>query len=210
MIGGHLGSRASALLDGQLPAEESERAWAHVYGCHVCRDLVEREGWIKTRLAGLSTPCADAPGPLPEGLIGSLRRPAQTGPTRFADCAHRRRRMADLGLGVATLGSGAIGATVLGVLALGAAPANAPQVDRRAPVASVSLPTGSTGNTTNSSTGAEADTRSAANSGAQSGARSGAGTTGNAPAPANAGQPSRGTTRNAAAVPNTLVAARAR
>ena len=26
----HLGARISALLDGQLPPEESERAWAHV------------------------------------------------------------------------------------------------------------------------------------------------------------------------------------
>ena len=49
----HLGTRVSALLDGQLPAAEAERAWAHVHACHVCRDLVEREGSIKTRLAGL-------------------------------------------------------------------------------------------------------------------------------------------------------------
>ena len=50
----HLGSRVSALLDGRLPAAEEERAWAHVHECHPCRDLVEREGWVKTRLAGLS------------------------------------------------------------------------------------------------------------------------------------------------------------
>ena len=49
---GHLGSRVSALLDGQLSPAESERAWAHVHLCHVCRDAVEREGWVKTRLAG--------------------------------------------------------------------------------------------------------------------------------------------------------------
>ena len=51
---GHLGSRVSALLDGQLSPAEAERAWAHVHACHACRDLVEREGWVKTRLAGLS------------------------------------------------------------------------------------------------------------------------------------------------------------
>ena len=51
---GHLGSRVSALLDGQLPPDETERAWAHVHTCHFCRDQVEREGWVKTRLAGLS------------------------------------------------------------------------------------------------------------------------------------------------------------
>ncbi|CAA9397826.1 MAG: hypothetical protein AVDCRST_MAG60-1919 [uncultured Nocardioides sp.] len=27
----HLGSRVSALLDGRLPVEEEERAWAHVH-----------------------------------------------------------------------------------------------------------------------------------------------------------------------------------
>ena len=51
---GHLGARASALLDGQLPPAEAERLWAHVHGCHLCRDLVEREGWVKTRLSGLA------------------------------------------------------------------------------------------------------------------------------------------------------------
>ena len=50
----HLGTRISALLDGQLPPEEAERAWEHVHTCHFCRDAVEREGWVKTRLAGLS------------------------------------------------------------------------------------------------------------------------------------------------------------
>ena len=42
MIGGHLGTRVSALLDGQLSAEETERAWEHVHTCHTCRDQVER------------------------------------------------------------------------------------------------------------------------------------------------------------------------
>ena len=51
---GHLGARVSALLDGQLSQAEADEAWAHVYACHACRDLVEREGWVKTRLAGLS------------------------------------------------------------------------------------------------------------------------------------------------------------
>ena len=31
---GHLGTRVSALLDGQLSPEETERAWAHVHTCH--------------------------------------------------------------------------------------------------------------------------------------------------------------------------------
>ena len=51
MIGGHLGNRVSDLVDGQLERDEEDRAWQHVHACHYCRDLVEREGWVKTRLA---------------------------------------------------------------------------------------------------------------------------------------------------------------
>ena len=67
---GHLGPRVSALLDGQLSAEETERAWAHVHACHACRDLVEREGWVKTRLAGLSSAAGGAPAHLKGSLLG--------------------------------------------------------------------------------------------------------------------------------------------
>ncbi|WP_141014041.1 hypothetical protein [Nocardioides sambongensis] len=63
---GHLGTRVSALLDGQMAPAEAEEAWAHVYACHRCRDLVEHEGWVKTRLAGLDARCT------PADLKGSL------------------------------------------------------------------------------------------------------------------------------------------
>ena len=140
---GHLGNRVSALLDGQLSAEESERAWEHVHACHACRDLVEREGWVKTRLAGLSFRCA--PPAAPEGLKGSLLGACQGSPTLTpgesylaVDTASPRRR--SVGLAV---GGGAVGAAVMGVLALGVAPADAPTIDRRAPVTSITQPTGS-------------------------------------------------------------------
>ena len=68
-LGGHLGDRVSALLDGQLAAEDEERAWDHVHLCHLCRDLVEREGWVKTRLAGLTW---GSPAEVPSHLRGSL------------------------------------------------------------------------------------------------------------------------------------------
>ena len=70
---GHLGPRVSALLDGQLSPAEAERAWAHVHACHACRDAVEREGWVKTRLAGLLGRRRPAPDP-PQGLA-AVRRP---------------------------------------------------------------------------------------------------------------------------------------
>lgn len=122
---GHLGNRVSALLDGQLPAEEAERAWAHVHSCHVCRDAVEREGWVKTRLAGLSGGHTGAPDRLKGSLLGATPFPT----ARTAE--HRPRRV-----GVVAVGGSAAGAVVLGVLALGLGAADNPGQDRRAPVTS--------------------------------------------------------------------------
>jgi hypothetical protein len=133
VIGGHLGHRVSDLLDGQLPTDEEERAWRHVHSCHYCRDLVEREGWVKTRLAGLSLGGTPASGRLKDALMG-----AQAGLTPsdalLAISAKPRRGS------LVAIGGGAAGAAVLGVLALGAAPANAPAIDRRAPVSNVPGP----------------------------------------------------------------------
>jgi anti-sigma factor RsiW len=127
---GHLGSRTSALLDGQLSPEETERAWEHVHACHACRDLVEREGWIKTRLAGLSFEVASPS--TPAGLKGSLIGADLTGPPGDAYLTmpgDQRRRSA----GMAMIGGGAVGAAVMGVLVFGVAPADAPTIDRGGP-----------------------------------------------------------------------------
>jgi hypothetical protein len=135
IIGGHLGSRVSALLDGQLPAAEEERAWAHVHGCHVCRDQVEREGWVKRRLAGLTF---DDTAAMPAALKGSLLQPEQPhvplGDVYLGLAAKPRRTT----VGLAALGGGAVGAAMMGVLALGAAPASAPTIERPGPTASTS------------------------------------------------------------------------
>jgi hypothetical protein len=120
---GHLGSRVSALLDGQLSALETERAWAHVHACHLCRDAVEREGWVKTRLSHLSGEGLGAPDRLKGSLLGGTPFPTAPPP------AHRSRRIA-----VAALGGSAAGVAVLGVLALGLGQADNPGPDRRAPV----------------------------------------------------------------------------
>lgn len=136
MIGHHLGSRASALLDGQLSAEDTERAWEHVHSCHSCRDLVEREGWIKTRLAGLSFEVATPA--TPAWLKGSLLDASGscTGGAAYLALSgsgdHRRRA-----LGLAAIGGSAVGAAVMGVLVFGVGPADAPAIDRRAPVTSI-------------------------------------------------------------------------
>lgn len=69
----HLGERVTALVDGQLPAEAAERAYAHLACCRACRDLVEAERLAKGRLAALR-----GPAPAPE-LFGRLL--ALGGPT---------------------------------------------------------------------------------------------------------------------------------
>lgn len=131
-MGGHLGTRVSALLDGQLPAAEAERAWAHVHTCHACRDQVEREGWIKTSLAGLSHGASAAPDHLKGSLLGGAFAGARHEPHPLASYAAPPRR----NLGLVAMGGGAVGAVVLGVVALSVAPADSP-VDRREPPTSL-------------------------------------------------------------------------
>jgi hypothetical protein len=133
---GHLGDRVSALLDGQLTAAEEERAWAHVHDCHQCRDLVEREGWVKTRLAGLSFETACAPSSLKGSLLSSLAHGLPPGDVYLTPAPDPRPRRVTL----VAIGGGAAGAAVMGVLALGAAPADAPTMERRAPTTSISTP----------------------------------------------------------------------
>lgn len=135
-MGGHLGDRVSALLDGQMTLAEEERAWSHVHDCHQCRDLVEREGWVKTRLAGLSFDTAAAPTSLKGSLISSLAHGVPPGDVFLSSAPDPRPRRVTL----VALGGGAAGAAVMGVLALGAAPADAPSVERRAPTTSISTP----------------------------------------------------------------------
>lgn len=129
LLGGHLGARTSALLDGQLDPVEAERAWLHVRDCATCHGLVERELWLKRRLAGLREEVA-APG-VPSGLKGDLlsgaglAAPAE--PEAAAESSGRTRRI----LGIAAFGGGAVGAAFVGVMTLGAAPADAPAAPTR-------------------------------------------------------------------------------
>jgi hypothetical protein len=125
---GHLGSRVSALLDGQLSPVESDRAWAHVHLCHVCRDAVEREGWVKTRLSTLGG--ASAPSHLKGSLMSGTALPV-LGP-ELPEPPRRRS-------GRVVLGGSAAGVAVLGVVALGLVTGpDAPTPDRRAPVTNLS------------------------------------------------------------------------
>ncbi len=124
---GHLGPRVSALLDGQMSSAEEERAWDHVHSCHHCRDAVEREGWVKTRLATMQFAGSTAPSHLKGSLLvrGLVDWPDAEGPAELAAVGVMRARRH---LGVTGISGGAVGAAVMGVLALGASPANAPGV----------------------------------------------------------------------------------
>ncbi|MGH3350284.1 MAG: hypothetical protein ACRDPS_06410 [Nocardioides sp.] len=145
LLGNHLGARTSALLDGQLPAAEEERAWAHVHGCCACRRQVEREGWLKSRLAGLGVDpgvCA------PADLKGSLRGGVMAASMRWPEPAEGWPSADDLGedgadprsmrrtLVMVAAGGGAVGAAVFGMFAFAAAPADAPG-PRNVPVTAV-------------------------------------------------------------------------
>jgi hypothetical protein len=131
-MSGHLGRRVSDLLDGQLPTDEADRAWTHIHGCGLCRQAVEREGWVKTQLVNLSMAGSRAPEHLKGSLLGSALTPSY--PTDYAFEPEPERAWRGTLL---TIGGGALGAAVLGIVALGVAPANAPAVDRRAPVTSI-------------------------------------------------------------------------
>jgi hypothetical protein len=124
---GHLGPRTSALVDGQLSPAEEERAWEHVHSCHLCRDQVEREGWVKTRLSTMQYAGSAAPSHLKgsllvSGLLAQWHEGMPADEDLFALAGTRQRRH----LGMTGIGGGAVGAAVMGVLALGASPANAP------------------------------------------------------------------------------------
>ena len=136
-VGGHLGTRVSALLDGQLSTEDEERAWEHVHACHECRDQVEREGWVKTRLAGLTF---GASADVPSHLRGSLLDASLSLTPGEAYLVTAERDVRARRAGLVAIGSGAVGAAVVGVLALGAAPADVPSPDRRTPATSVNNP----------------------------------------------------------------------
>ena len=107
-LSGHIGTKASALVDGQLSPADEERAWSHVLTCPGCRRLVEREGWVKRQLGSLSAPGEVDP---PPQLLGSLYAVDAWAAVDEIEQRSRRRRTA-----VVVLGGGAVGACVLGLM----------------------------------------------------------------------------------------------
>ena len=125
-LGGHLGIAVSALLDGQLDPSSAERAWAHVQACGSCRRQVEREGWVKTQLASMTSDSA----PPPEQLLGSLYglgsgagtagdRSGPSGAEAWAAVGEiERRGRVRRRTGLAVAGAGSVSVAVLGLATL--------------------------------------------------------------------------------------------
>jgi len=91
LLGGHLGDRAAALVDGRLDPAHEERAWRHVHGCPGCRQAVAQQAAAKHTLASLGE-VPDAPAPAswlqPEALaawaqVAELDRGARRRTTRL-------------------------------------------------------------------------------------------------------------------------------
>ena len=148
-LGGHLGSLVSALVDGQLSPEATERAWSHVLGCTSCRRLVEREGWVKRQLAQMSGedtapahvvgslqrlhPLSSMPDPMPDPMPGPVTSPITSamaspkfGPSwsgleawAAVDELEHKGR-GRRRAGLALVGAGSVSAAVLGMVTLGA------------------------------------------------------------------------------------------
>ena len=119
--GGHLGAAVSALLDGQLDSSSADRAWDHVHTCDDCRRQVQREGWVKTRLATMTGDDAATP---PQQLLGSLyglgTPPAgsseRSGAAAWAAVEEiERRGRTRRRAGLALAGAGSVSVAVLGL-----------------------------------------------------------------------------------------------
>lgn len=130
-LSGHLGPRASALVDGQLAPAEEERVWSHVLTCPGCRRLVQHEVWVKREVGSLSAPGAVDP---PEQLLGLLSAvdvaaaaDAWAAVGQIERQSRRRRTTA------AVVGGGAVGACVLGLVTVAGGPTVPDDVPRPSP-----------------------------------------------------------------------------
>jgi anti-sigma factor RsiW len=113
-LSGHIGSKVSALVDGQLPPADEERAWSHVLTCPGCRRLVEHDGWTKRQLGTL---CGSSVMDPPPQLLGSLYAVDAWSAVDEIEKRSRRRRTA-----VVLVGGGAVGACVLGLVTVAGGP----------------------------------------------------------------------------------------
>jgi predicted anti-sigma-YlaC factor YlaD len=115
-FGRHLGTAVSALVDGQLDPQAAEQAWAHVAECPECRRLVEREGWVKRRVAQM----ACRPAPVEPRVPLRLSAEAMEAWATVHDLERRGRGRRRAGIVIA--GAGSVSVAVLGLSTLSPAP----------------------------------------------------------------------------------------
>ena len=128
-LSGHIGTKASALVDGQLSRDEEERAWSHVLSCPGCRRLVEREGWTKRQLGALSGPAPVAPSERLLGTLYDVETRAAWGQVEVIERRSVRRRTAAV-----VVGGSAVGACALALLTVTGSPVGrGEQPSRQAP-----------------------------------------------------------------------------
>ncbi|MGH3509385.1 MAG: hypothetical protein ACRDPI_04055 [Nocardioidaceae bacterium] len=106
----------SALVDGQLDADATERAWAHVAHCPPCRAAVEREGWVKRQLSEMAIDGGFQP---PAELVGSLHELDPTAEAWASVQEIERRGRGRRRAGLALVGAGSVSAAVFGLTTLG-------------------------------------------------------------------------------------------
>lgn len=135
-LSGHIGAKASALVDGQLAPEEEERAWSHVLSCPGCRSIVEHEGWTKRRLGALSGAVSPPREGLPEGLMGSLIDVDAR--VAWAEVGVIERRSVRRRAAAVAVGGSAVGACALALLTVTGAPLGGTSTPSRPAPANVS------------------------------------------------------------------------
>ena len=101
----HLGTRLSALIDGELSPAERDRAHAHLAACAACRAEANTLRELKKRMRGLP----DAPaGDALTGRLLAIGGPGGPVPLRGPRPRHRGRYLA---LGIASCAVAGLGVT---------------------------------------------------------------------------------------------------
>ena len=125
----HLGNRVSALVDGRLSVDATERAMVHLAGCEACRREVAAERSVRRLLSDGDPAAPDRltssllalggeHGPMAPGAAPQGAEPAGwTSPPPGAGRPASRRAVAAAGGSAAVLVSGVLGVALLGAQA---------------------------------------------------------------------------------------------
>jgi len=117
-LSGHIGDKATALVDDQLSPEATERAWAHVLRCPGCRQAVEYEAWVKRKLNAIADqPSVFNPLPSPR-LMESLQLESLQSVSQSAASGNEGHFASRSRVGAIAIGTGAVGVVLAGLFAV--------------------------------------------------------------------------------------------